>query len=82
MADMTWIVLLIPALPLLGFLLNTFVIRNERQAGLVASGAVRATRARAVEFAQQAERELSSTSSACDAGALRVVLRRAVERDS
>jgi NADH-quinone oxidoreductase subunit L len=40
MAEMTWIVLLIPALPLLGFLLNTFVIRNERQAGLVASAAV------------------------------------------
>src|SRR5215216_551072 len=40
MSDLTWIVILIPALPLLGFLLNTFVIRNERQAGLVASGAV------------------------------------------
>lgn len=37
MSEMTWIVLLIPAFPLLGFLLNTFVIRNERQAGLVAS---------------------------------------------
>jgi NADH-quinone oxidoreductase subunit L len=40
MSDLTWIVALIPALPLLGFLLNTFFIRNERQAGLVASGAV------------------------------------------
>jgi len=40
MSDLTWIVVLIPALPLLGFLLNTFVVRNERQAGLVASGAV------------------------------------------
>ena len=33
----TWIVLLIPAFPLLGFLLNTFVIRREREAGLIAS---------------------------------------------
>jgi NADH-quinone oxidoreductase subunit L len=40
MSDLTWIVVLIPALPLLGFLLNVFFIRNERQAGLVASGAV------------------------------------------
>jgi len=40
MSDLTWMVVLIPAFPLLGFLLNTFVIRNERQAGLVASGAV------------------------------------------
>jgi NADH-quinone oxidoreductase subunit L len=40
MADLTWIVLLIPAFPLLGFLANTFVIRREREAGLVASGAV------------------------------------------
>ncbi|MBK9943034.1 MAG: NADH-quinone oxidoreductase subunit L [Kouleothrix sp.] len=37
---MTWIVVLIPAFPLLGFLLNTFVIRNERQAGVLASAMV------------------------------------------
>jgi NADH-quinone oxidoreductase subunit L len=40
MSDLTWIVLLIPAFPLLGFLLNVFFIRDERPAGLVASGAV------------------------------------------
>ena len=40
MSDLTWIVVLIPALPLLGFLLNTFFIRQERPAGLIASGAV------------------------------------------
>ncbi|MFN8480173.1 MAG: NADH-quinone oxidoreductase subunit L [Kouleothrix sp.] len=40
MSDLTWIVVLIPLFPLLGFLLNTFVIRNERQAGLVASAMV------------------------------------------
>jgi NADH-quinone oxidoreductase subunit L len=40
MQNLTWIVLLIPAFPLLGFLLNAFVIRREREAGLVASGAV------------------------------------------
>ncbi|HNP70318.1 MAG TPA: NADH-quinone oxidoreductase subunit L [Kouleothrix sp.] len=40
MSDLTWIVVLIPAFPLLGFLLNTFVIRNERQAGLLASAMV------------------------------------------
>src|SRR5215475_9103392 len=40
MSDLTWIVVLIPAFPLLGFLLNVFFIRNERQAGLIASGAV------------------------------------------
>ncbi|KPV52295.1 NADH-quinone oxidoreductase subunit L, partial [Kouleothrix aurantiaca] len=37
---MTWIVVLIPLFPFLGFLLNTFVIRNERQAGLLASAMV------------------------------------------
>ncbi|KAB8140966.1 NADH-quinone oxidoreductase subunit L [Chloroflexia bacterium SDU3-3] len=37
MSNLTWIVLLIPAFPLLGFLLNTFVIREERTAGLLAS---------------------------------------------
>jgi NADH-quinone oxidoreductase subunit L len=36
----TWIIVLIPAFPLLGFLLNAFLIRNERQAGLVATIAV------------------------------------------
>jgi geranylgeranyl pyrophosphate synthase len=51
-------------------------------ARVVATGAVRETRARAVEFAEEAERELSRASSACDAQALRVVLRRAVERDA
>ncbi len=40
MSDLTWIVVLIPAFPLLGFLLNTFFIRRERSAGLIASGAV------------------------------------------
>src|SRR5262245_44673120 len=40
MSDLTWIVLLIPAFPLLGFLLNVFFIRRERPAGLIASGAV------------------------------------------
>ena len=40
MSDVTWIVVLIPAFPLLGFLLNVFFIRRERVAGLVASGAV------------------------------------------
>jgi hypothetical protein len=49
---------------------------------VVATGAVQETRARAVQFAQEAERELSCASSACDAAALRVVLRRAVEREA
>jgi NADH-quinone oxidoreductase subunit L len=40
MSDLTWIVILIPAFPLLGFLLNTFLIRQERPAALIASGAV------------------------------------------
>jgi NADH-quinone oxidoreductase subunit L len=40
MSDLTWIVVLIPAFPLLGFLLNVFFIRRERPAGLIASGAV------------------------------------------
>jgi NADH-quinone oxidoreductase subunit L len=40
MSDLTWIVVLIPAFPLLGFLLNALLIRRERAAGLVASGAV------------------------------------------
>jgi NADH-quinone oxidoreductase subunit L len=40
MSDLTWIVILIPAFPLLGFLLNTLFIRQERPAGLIASGAV------------------------------------------
>jgi NADH-quinone oxidoreductase subunit L len=40
MSDLTWVVLLIPAFPLLGFLINVFFIRRERPAGLIASGAV------------------------------------------
>jgi NADH-quinone oxidoreductase subunit L len=40
MAQLTWIVALIPAFPLLGFLLNVLLIRKERPAGLIASGAV------------------------------------------
>lgn len=36
----TWIVLLIPAFPLLGFLLNTFVVRRECEAGLIATAMV------------------------------------------
>ena len=40
MPELTWVIALIPAFPLLGFLLNVFVIRRERAAGLVASAAV------------------------------------------
>jgi NADH-quinone oxidoreductase subunit L len=40
MAQLTWIIALIPAFPLLGFLLTTFVIRQERQAGFVATAMV------------------------------------------
>src|SRR5262244_2324485 len=40
MSDLTWIVALIPAFPLLGFLLNVFFIRRERPAGLIANAAV------------------------------------------
>src|SRR5689334_21931087 len=40
MPDLIWIVVLIPAFPLLGFVLNALFIRRERLAGLVASGAV------------------------------------------
>ncbi len=40
MAEMSWIIWLIPALPLLGFLINVFFVRSERPAGLIASGAV------------------------------------------
>jgi NADH-quinone oxidoreductase subunit L len=40
MAELTWIITLIPALPLAGFLLNVFVIRRERAAGVIASAAV------------------------------------------
>ena len=36
MSDLTWIVVLIPAFPLLGFLLNALFIRSERTAGLIA----------------------------------------------
>ncbi len=40
MLDLKWLILAIPLLPLLGFLLNLFFIRRERDAGYVASGAV------------------------------------------
>jgi len=40
MPDLIWIVALIPAFPLLGFLLNALFIRRERAAGLVACAAV------------------------------------------
>lgn len=36
----TWIVFLIPAFPLFGFLLTTFLVRREREAGILASAAV------------------------------------------
>ena len=34
---MNWIIWLIPLFPLLGFLLNAFFVREERQAGILAS---------------------------------------------
>ncbi len=37
---MEWLIWLIPLLPFIGFVLNVFVIRRERAAGLVASGLV------------------------------------------
>ncbi|HET9223904.1 MAG TPA: NADH-quinone oxidoreductase subunit L, partial [Roseiflexaceae bacterium] len=40
MSDLTWIVWLIPAFPLLGFLINALFIRRERPAGLIACAAV------------------------------------------
>ncbi|HEU4326592.1 MAG TPA: NADH-quinone oxidoreductase subunit L [Roseiflexaceae bacterium] len=40
MSNMTWIVTLIPAFPLLGFLLNTFFVRRGQAAGAIASAAV------------------------------------------
>src|SRR5690349_7593314 len=40
MSDLTWIVALIPAFPLLGFLVNALFVRRERQAGLVACAMV------------------------------------------
>src|SRR6266487_4917965 len=40
MPDLIWIVALIPAFPLVGFLLNALFIRRERAAGLVACAAV------------------------------------------
>ncbi|NWF79727.1 MAG: NADH-quinone oxidoreductase subunit L [Chloroflexi bacterium] len=40
---MEWLIWLIPLLPFVGFLLNVFVIRHERPAGLVASGLVAAS---------------------------------------
>jgi NADH-quinone oxidoreductase subunit L len=40
MAYLNWLLWLIPVLPLLGFLLNVFLIRQERAAGLVASAMV------------------------------------------
>lgn len=40
MSQLSWIIILIPAFPLLGFLLNLAFVRRERLAGQVASGAV------------------------------------------
>ncbi|MEM8532042.1 MAG: NADH-quinone oxidoreductase subunit L [Chloroflexota bacterium] len=40
MSELSWVIALIPAFPLLGFLINALFIRREREAGLVASGAV------------------------------------------
>lgn len=40
MFEFNWLLPVIPLLPLLGFLLNVFVIRREREAGYVAAGAV------------------------------------------
>ncbi|NOK61402.1 MAG: NADH-quinone oxidoreductase subunit L [Chloroflexi bacterium AL-W] len=40
MSQLSWVIALIPAFPLLGFLINALFIRREREAGLVASGAV------------------------------------------
>lgn len=37
---MNWIIWLIPAFPLLGFVLNALVVRQERQAGILASAMV------------------------------------------
>lgn len=37
---LTWLIWFIPLLPFIGFLLNLFVIRQERQAGMVASATV------------------------------------------
>ncbi|RRR74845.1 MAG: NADH-quinone oxidoreductase subunit L [Candidatus Viridilinea halotolerans] len=37
---LTWLIWLIPLLPFAGFLLNVFVIRQERQAGMLASATV------------------------------------------
>jgi NADH-quinone oxidoreductase subunit L len=43
MASTPWVIWLIPAFPLLGFLVNAFFVRAERPAGLVASAAVAAS---------------------------------------
>jgi len=43
METLNWLIWLIPALPFLGFLLNTFLIRRERAAGFLASGMVLAS---------------------------------------
>src|SRR5918911_823215 len=40
MSQFTWVVWLIPIFPLIGFLLNVFIIRQERAAGVIASSAV------------------------------------------
>ncbi len=40
MVALNWLLWLMPLLPLLGFLLNLFVIRQERAAGLIASATV------------------------------------------
>jgi NADH-quinone oxidoreductase subunit L len=40
MSQLSWIIALIPAIPLLGFLINILFIRDEKQAGAIATGAV------------------------------------------
>jgi NADH-quinone oxidoreductase subunit L len=40
MEQLTWIILLIPAFPLLGFLINALFVRSERPAGIIASAMV------------------------------------------
>lgn len=40
MMQLSWYIALIPALPLIGFLLNALVVRNERANGLLASASV------------------------------------------
>ncbi|MEY3990700.1 MAG: hypothetical protein RI985_1781 [Chloroflexota bacterium] len=40
MSQISWLIALIPALPLVGFLVNAFLVRNERANGLIASASV------------------------------------------